>query len=684
MIMTALKLNTRNPWDQIIKTDIERDYVVGIDTGGTYTDGVLMDYRTREILASAKTLTTYENLTTGIIKVLKQLRIHNPSQVKLVGISSTLATNFIAEGNTKQVGLILIGYDRELIEGYGLDARFATESFAYFKGGHNAQGEEQCPPDLEGILSWVEGHAVDLEALAISSYFSPLNPEHEEKVLRAVREITDMPVVLGHQLSTRLDSVKRATTASLNASLVAVMHEFIQAVKSSLRDLGLKAPLMIVKGDGSLMPYTEAAQKPVETILSGPAASAIGGRFLSGQERALVIDVGGTTTDMALIENGNINVSDEGARVGTMETSVQAARIRTVCIGCDSRIDIISKKEFRVGPNRVVPLSRLAAMHPQVEEKLLNIDKKHRTGKSRNNIEYWFLARELDHDDPLPAHSRKTALLEMLAQGPVSVAELLDRMKLNHPVQLNAEDLIQKRIVGVSTLTPTDILHARGELNLDNADAARKALQYACSLHDLDPGEFSARLMEHIVFRLTREALIFLARHGNADNLPEEPDGEWADWFFEEGFHKKDHCISISLSSRFPVIGIGAPAQIFVRLVAEKLNSRFELPDHPEVANAVGAVAGSVVVDKEALIYLQESDSSRSYIVQFEGEKTSFKEAEEALAFAERKTGRSARFAAEEAGADNPRLKMNRKIEGALQRIQARAVGNPKLSEQFG
>ncbi len=682
--MTALKLSTRNPWDQIIKTDNERDYVVGIDTGGTYTDGVLMDYRTREILVSAKTLTTYENLTTGIIKVLKKLSIQNPSQVKLVGISSTLATNFIAEGNTKQVGLILIGYDRELIESYDLDARFATDSFAYFKGGHNAQGEEQCPPDLEEILSWVEDNAANLEALAISSYFSPLNPDHEEKVMRAVREITDMPVVLGHQLSTTLDSIKRATTASLNASLVAVMHEFIQAVKSSLKDLGLKAPLMIVKGDGSLMPYTEAEQKPVETILSGPAASAIGGRFLSGRDGALVIDVGGTTTDMALIENGNITVSDEGARVGNMDTSVQAARIRTVCIGCDSRIDIISEKEFHVGPSRVVPLSRLAAMHPRVEEKLLNLEKKRRNEKSRNDIEYWFLAREVNEDEPCAAHPLEKALVDILAQEPVSVAELLDRMKLNHPVQFNAQDLIQKRIVGVSTLTPTDILHARGELDLDSAEAARKALQHACSLHDLDPREFSAGIMEHIVFRMTRETFIFLARHGNAGKLPEEPDGEWADWFFEEGFFKQDSCININFSSRFPVIGIGAPAQIFVRLVAEKLNSGFVLPDHPEVANAVGAVAGSVIVDKEALIYLKESDSSRSYIVQFEGEKTAFKEAEEAMAFAERKAGRTARIAAEEAGADNPGVKVNRKIEGTLQRIQARAVGNPKLSEQFG
>ncbi|MCF8037217.1 MAG: hypothetical protein K9K62_10125, partial [Desulfobacteraceae bacterium] len=93
----------------------ETNYVVGIDTGGTYTDGVLMDYHTREVLASGKTLTTREDLAQGVVSVLKSLNIKDPARVKLVGISSTLATNSVAEGKARDVGLILIGYDRELV-----------------------------------------------------------------------------------------------------------------------------------------------------------------------------------------------------------------------------------------------------------------------------------------------------------------------------------------------------------------------------------------------------------------------------------------------------------------------------------------------------------------------------------------------------------------------------------------
>ncbi len=127
------------------------DYVVGIDTGGTYTDGVLMDYRTREVLASGKTLTTREDLSAGVIDVLRGLGIKNPAGVKLVGISSTLATNSIAENKARDVGLILVGYDRELVASFGLEKKFSAACHAFFDGGHDSQGVEKSPPDLEGI-----------------------------------------------------------------------------------------------------------------------------------------------------------------------------------------------------------------------------------------------------------------------------------------------------------------------------------------------------------------------------------------------------------------------------------------------------------------------------------------------------------------------------------------------------
>ncbi|MEF8983850.1 MAG: hydantoinase/oxoprolinase family protein, partial [Bacteroidales bacterium] len=327
-------------------------YVIGIDTGGTFTDGVLLHYESRKVISAAKSLTTREDLKIGVIKVLKKLNIKEEYSIKLVGISSTLATNSVAEGKARKVGLLLIGYDQDLVEQYGLTEKLSTENISYFKGGHNAQGNEAAPLDEENIKKWIQEKESEFDAVAVSSYFSPLNPEHEERAFEIIREQTDLPVVMASQLSTKLNSIKRAATAAINASLVAVMQDFIQAVQNSLQELGIEAPLMIVRGDGTMMPYTEAVQKPVETVLSGPAASAIGGRFLARDGSALVIDMGSTTTDMALVKDSRVVVSEEGAKVGNTETAVEAAKIRTISVGCDSRISYNKKKDILIGPDR--------------------------------------------------------------------------------------------------------------------------------------------------------------------------------------------------------------------------------------------------------------------------------------------------------------------------------------------
>ena len=128
--------------------DPSGEYVIGIDTGGTYTDGVLLDHRSRRVMAFSKTLTTRDNLARGIKKALTELRIADPASVKLVGISSTLATNSIAEGKTRRVGLLLIGYDPELMAAFNLASKLPTRHFAHFSGGHTTQGLSCATPYL--------------------------------------------------------------------------------------------------------------------------------------------------------------------------------------------------------------------------------------------------------------------------------------------------------------------------------------------------------------------------------------------------------------------------------------------------------------------------------------------------------------------------------------------------------
>jgi len=156
----------------------------------------------------------------------------------------------------------------------------------------------------------------------------------------------DLPVVCGHELSVRLNYVERANSAVLNARLLPLIKELLQAAGESLRQRGIDATLMVVKGDGTLISEQVACQRPVETILSGPAASVNGAQVLTGQKQAVVVDIGGTTTDTAMLENGTIRISERGASVAGWRTAVDAAKLTTIGLGGDSHLDFTADRKL--------------------------------------------------------------------------------------------------------------------------------------------------------------------------------------------------------------------------------------------------------------------------------------------------------------------------------------------------
>ena len=653
--------------------------VIGIDTGGTHTDAVLLDYRTREVIATAKTLTTRDDLARGVTDALAKLPIVAPSQVQLVGISSTLATNSIAEGKTRRVALLLVGYDSELVESCGLKERLWTPDFEYFAGGHTASGEEQEPLDEDGIRAWVRSHGRRFDALAISGYFSPLDPSHELRARDVARAELKLPVVLGSELSTQLDSVKRAATASLNASLVAVMSEFVEAVRRALAVRNITAPLMIVKGDGSLMPYTDAVCRPVETVLSGPAASAVGGHFFSSRNDALVIDMGGTTTDIALVENNRVAVSDRGARVGAVETAVPAARVTTVCVGCDSRIGVDASGNTTIGPDRVTPLCRLANSSSSLSADLQRLERIPATSRRPSDFEYWVLAKPIDLDDPRLTNHRHRRLIRLLQQGPRNLSEIFRELEVFHGVQLQVAHLFGQGILEVATVTPTDLLHASGLMKLWNEQAAHRSVRTFAEMLGEDPQRWIEATMDEIVLRIAEEVVVFLGRQHR--DLPDRIEGEWARWLVETALARRGGPLGVRLLCPVPLVGIGAPAGVFLRRVADRLDAQFVLPPHHHVANAAGAVAGLVMVTKEAILYPQGESGKHGYRVQVDGRVECFAAAEDARHFAHDIAHAAARSAALAAGAREPHLSAKTCVEGSLQRIVVAAVGAPGVAK---
>jgi N-methylhydantoinase A/oxoprolinase/acetone carboxylase beta subunit len=663
------------------KKDPQGPLALGIDTGGTYTDGVLLEYDTRILVASKKSLTTKRDLSIGVEEVIRGIPIEDPSAIKLVSISTTLATNAIAEGKGKGVGLFLIGYDPELIAAFSMEPRFATPRYDYFEGGHDLCGREKQALDISGVLAKVHEIKDEVDALAVSSYFSPLNPEHEWRISKAVSDICDLPVVLGHHLSTKLGSVERATTAALNASLLAVLREFADGVRQAMERRGIDAPLMVVRGDGTLMSEAFASQRPVETIHSGPAASAMGGRFLSGLDDALVVDIGGTTTDIAHIENGQVTIDEQGATVSGFKTAVKAARLFTIALGGDSHITLRPGGGIVLGPERVVPLAQLAWTYPEIQERLKRLSSDPWPSASADSLEYWFLLRD-PQQGKLLRTDREKALVDILREGPKALPEILERLGLWHVAQLGAGHLLRREIIGKAGLTPTDLLHVDGRFAPWNTGVAASALVSFCRLQGLDETAFCTQVWARMTESIVLAIVSFLS--GKKLPPPRLEDEDMGRWFFENSLRRTHPHLETGFRLRRPIIGIGAPAGVFLKDVADALRTDLILPEHFEVANALGAVAGSVMACEEVLVYprlSKEGFEVLGYYVQSGNGRRVFDRMEEALDCARDVGRRQAVRRAVQSGAHSPEVMIEERADGLdTYRVRARALGSPRLS----
>ena len=654
------------------------EYILGIDTGGTYTDGVLIQQGTRDIVKSTKTLTTKSDLSVGILNALNDLLPPDPSQIKLVVISTTLATNAIAEGKGRPVALYLLGYDPELIEEFSLDSRFATASYHYFQGGHDLYANEQAPLDIEGIRSTSQQIKDEVEAIAISGYFSPFNASHEEHAFQVVSQEINQPVVLGHELSTRLDSVQRATTASLNASLLSHLQTFIQAMAESLREREISAPLMVVRGDGALVDAEHGQGRPIETVHSGPAASAIGGQFLAGVDNALVIDIGGTTTDIALIDNGQVQIREEGTTVGNYRTAVRAARIHSIGLGGDSFIQLDLEDQLVIGPSRVLPLASLAQSHPEVLQHLKKLAAEKHKKPNPRDLEFWYLIRQPPR---VLTNPRAKKVIETLQNGPASVPRLLKKLDIFHPLQSGVTPLIREEVIGVAGLTPTDLFHVRGDFTPWNGEAAEIGANLIATTLRISPEQLIDNVIQEMVSRIARETITYLTGQ-TLEPAPfyAQPD-DLGLWLFKENAAENDPYLGCNISLKMPLVGIGAPASLVLPLVAETLHTEYISPAHYQVANAVGAAVGSVIAYQEAWV-IPQSRSLRTvgYYVQSGGNRKRFRTLEEALAYAESTTRDLVMAQAEKVGLSDPEIKLDRLPDGAESyRIRAVVTGRPEL-----
>ena len=263
---------------------------LGIDTGGTYTDAVVIDTDGPTVLAKAKSLTTKENLSRGIGAAVGALPREVLDQVEHAALSTTLATNACVEGKGGRARLVIVGTTDEVL--HRVDAQ-GTFGIPYsdvittpFVGSYD--GSDVEIPDWEALYQSNPQFFEEADSFGIASLYALNNGAVvEQSGARFLRERFGKIVVESTTVATEINVIGRGATALLNARLVPVIAEFLDAIDTVFEQQGLDVPISIVRSDGSLMSEELARLRPVETILSGPAASVIGAQALVDAQECL-------------------------------------------------------------------------------------------------------------------------------------------------------------------------------------------------------------------------------------------------------------------------------------------------------------------------------------------------------------------------------------------------------------
>jgi N-methylhydantoinase A/oxoprolinase/acetone carboxylase beta subunit len=538
----------------------KKSYAIGIDTGGTYTDTVLISAEDKKVIATAKSPTTHQDLSLGIAQSLQHLfsesRIH-PHDVQLVAVSTTLATNAVVEDKGADVGLLIAGPTKRFT--------LPVVSASYLKGGHNHLGEETDPLDMEALIEAVQGLKGHVDAYAVCAAMSIVNPTHEQVMAKAISLIDPKPVFCSHEISDRPGIQERAATSVLNARLMPVMEEFLGGMQDALVALGLAGNVFIIRGDATPMAITDTHKQAASTVASGPAATAWFGLNFSPAADALIVDVGGTTTDITMIQDSNPVMDREGSLIGEWHTQIDAVKMFTVGAGGDSHVLLSRKKELHIGPQRVVPLA-MTELTPSPESWIGE-------GLSAKCIT---AAADLTEEEA----SANPMLAYLVSHGPATPEELKHHFDMAEiTLTSHLQDLNRLQLISETGFTPTDALHVLGRLNVGNKENALQGAQVLAHTLQLTTEEFCRKVLEALSQKI--EAAIL-------DYILKIETGKTMSGFFPH--YRKSELLDLRFTTKLPIIGIGAAAQYLLPQIAERLGTEVIFPDHYEVGNALGGV----------------------------------------------------------------------------------------------
>ncbi len=377
----------------------------------------------------------------------------------------------------------------------------------------------------------------------------------------------------------------------LNARLLPVMDKFFDATEKSLEEMGINLPLVIVKSDGSVMSKEYAKARPVETLLCGPAASVIGAMELAKANDAMIIDMGGTTSDIALMRDGKTVSALSGIRIGSWSTMVKGIAIDTFALGGDSGVKYQNGVMY-LDERRMIPLCMLASNYPEVVPQLEALITR-RQCYSYPAHEFFVLMNK--PKDMSSLFSKEKALIEALEEGPLSF-EAAAAAAGASPFVFRMQRLENEGIIMRSGVTPTDIMHLYGDYTEYDARASKLGVVYLQMATDLKEDEICDRVYNMVRSRLYGNLVRILMKHESGRELTDEEETNLLK--LTEMIYKTrnsaNRFINAGMHTDSTLIGVGGPTGIFLDEVAKLLGSNALVPEWGKVANAIGAAAGNI------------------------------------------------------------------------------------------
>lgn len=430
--------------------------ILGIDMGGTHIDGVIVDQG--RIIKTIKNPRDHNDLFKTIWTTIQDLLDPmDHSKIKEIHLSTTVSTNAIVEKKTSKVGMLLQS---------GPGMAYGFESFwddLAFVGGYvDHRGEMVKEIDKEEILSVKDKFLKnEVEALALVSKFSTRNPS-QEIVMKDLMEESFSPITMGHTMSGKLNFPRRVHTSYLNAAISKNFQEFAENIEKSLALEGLDLPIYVLKADGGTMDLDTAKKKPVETILSGPAASYMGmSALVDKKEDGILLDIGGTTTDIFFVVDGVPLFEPLGISIQNHKTLVRSIYSVSIAVGGDSQVRLLDG-EFMIGPKRMGNPVVFGGSHPTPTDAMIVLNEIKDGNKKKAEEALQVFAQELSISVDKVASKILDAMVQSIYE---KVKKLLE--DVNSKAVYTIKELLEDRKIQPQFITviggPAKILSNRLE-----------------------------------------------------------------------------------------------------------------------------------------------------------------------------------------------------------------------------